>query len=162
MSDLDETEIDRLIQFNKEYPPESISLLKIYLQSAGGFIWVKNVIVDILKDYKNVHIYIINADSAAFDLLDELDCRLIVDDHSTAIVHLSSTRLTVMAGGYISPLSFDRQLEIHSLNELDRYKEKMDRLKFTFQEKEAVLRGEDICLGKDRLKVIFSDKIIAR
>lgn len=160
LGDFESENIDEFINFMNQHDPETVDRLTIYLKSGGGYKWAKDAILDVLKDYKNIQIYVIEACSAAFELLMDFDGKIIISDHGYGMYHSSNVKIVYNAGMKLPELSFGTILEVMCSEEKDRLNVILSELKFTKKEKELILRGDDVYFDAHRMKALFKHKLL--
>src|SRR5574343_202388 len=128
--------------------------VKVYLSTNGGYSYVADVMANVLNEYKNLKLYIVNdISSAGFILSLKVKCPVeVIDNFTTAIVHLSSNDYGLTTKG--NPrYPYARWLLEKSK---DYYKGEIAELEkvLTNEEMAEVKEGNDVYLDSARLKEI--------
>ena len=154
-------------EFNEEYLNKFIDdfseipedePLDIYLSTNGGYAYVASAMAHILNQYKKLRVFVLDdLSSAGFYLCLNLNCPIqILDDFTTAIIHISFTGVDVLSNGtpkHTFGKAYMKNFPIY----LEKEKSILEKV-LTKEELEKVLEGEDILLNSVRLKEIYETK----
>jgi hypothetical protein len=130
--------------------------VKVYLSTNGGYSYVADIIANVLNEYKNLKLYIVNdISSAGFILSLKVKCHIeVLDNFTTAIVHLSSNDYGLTTKG--NPrYPYARWLLEKSK---DYYQSEIKELEkvLTKEEMVEIKEGNDVYLDSARLKEIYA------
>lgn len=131
-------------------------VIHVYIDSNGGSTGFKDIIVSILNKFEHV-IYFDTAESAAFDMVVELKGKIVFLPCAYGMYHLGSSGISVRDG--LMKNSLSKLQEDLSLYEYDRTKRTMSELKFTDDERKAIMNKEDLYFNRKRLIEMFADRI---
>lgn len=154
---LNTEDLEDAITFVNTYGNSEDVHFVLHVDSKGGYITIKDILVNIFNRYSheiNLHI----ACSSAFEMLLELNGNIRINDFSYGMYHLGSMLLRFKDG--MKPTNEAKNDEDQSLKEYARLNVVMDRLEFTKSERKQVLDQRDVFFDSKRLREMFKDKIL--
>lgn len=128
------------------------TIINIYLNSQGGSTDIKNAIVDITNRFKHI-IYVISAESAAFDFIFECEGKKVITDESRAMYHLGEISIPYRDGMLMSEVT--SVAKYRSEVEFAKLCKVIETLGFTDDEIQKIHDGKELWFDSRRLKSFF-------